>query len=214
MPVLLDHPRPEGSTGLTEAVLALTYDPSVLSVSASDITLGSIPGQGKGWQLVSVVDPATGQIGIQLYSDTPITATQAGSLVNIAFHVLPGATVPATAVQLVNAVTPNGQSFGTELADAQAAMILSPGVDRSVVLTGVSTRWLSSEAPIEHARSVQDARSSALPWSIVEPGLSETPARVRVTVPAILASDDALAVLSNGAVAGETRSHHSRRAWL
>ena len=42
--VMLDHPHPAGSTGMTEAHLALTYDPSVLSVSASDITLGSIPG--------------------------------------------------------------------------------------------------------------------------------------------------------------------------
>ena len=30
--VLLDHPHPAGSTGLTEAVLALRYDPSVLTV--------------------------------------------------------------------------------------------------------------------------------------------------------------------------------------
>jgi hypothetical protein len=37
-----------------------------------------------------VVDAATGQIGITLYSTTAITATQAGSLVNIAFHVVPG----------------------------------------------------------------------------------------------------------------------------
>src|SRR4029077_16081652 len=46
VPVVLDHPRPEGSTGLTSAILALTYDPSVLSASASDITFGAIPGMG------------------------------------------------------------------------------------------------------------------------------------------------------------------------
>ena len=88
--VMLDDPHPAGSTGLTEAILALTYDPSNLSVSAADITLGSLPGLGQGWQLNAVVDQTTGQIGIEIYSMTPITATQAGSLVNITFHVLPG----------------------------------------------------------------------------------------------------------------------------
>jgi len=53
--VMLDDPHPSGSTGLTEAMLALTYDPAVLTVSASDITLGSIPSLGTGWQLSSVV---------------------------------------------------------------------------------------------------------------------------------------------------------------
>ncbi len=88
--VNLDHPHPAGSTGMTEATLALTYDPTILSVSPADITLGSIPSLGTDWQLNSVVDAATGQIGIEIYSLTPITATAAGSLVNIAFHVQNG----------------------------------------------------------------------------------------------------------------------------
>ncbi len=137
VPVLLDHPHPVGSTGLTEAVLALTYDPKMVSASPSDITLGSLLDHGTGWQLSSVVDQTTGQIGIELYSLTPITATHAGSLVNIAFHVLPGQTAPTTAVQLVSAVTPNGQQFSTEVADTEGAMILSPGVDQVQVQTSV-----------------------------------------------------------------------------
>jgi hypothetical protein len=135
--VLLDHPHPDGSTGMEEAVLALN-DPKVLTVSASDITLGSIPGLGIGWHLVSVVDQATGQIGIDLYSTTAITATQAGSLVNIVFHVLPGAFVPSAAVQLVNSAAPNGQWFSTEVADSEGQFKLSPGLDRLVIQTGSS----------------------------------------------------------------------------
>jgi hypothetical protein len=134
--VMLDDPHPAGSTGMEEAVLALTYDPKVLTVSSSDITLGSIPCSGTGWHLVSVVDRATGQIGIDLYSTTPISSTQAGSLVNIAFHVVPGL-VPATVVRLANAVTPNGRYFGTEVADDQGKYVLSPGKDRLVVETGL-----------------------------------------------------------------------------
>jgi hypothetical protein len=143
--VLLDHPHPVGSTGMEEAVLALTYDPKVLTLSASDITLGSISGLNSGWHLVSVVDQATGQIGIDLYSTTAISATQAGSLVNISFHVVPGAAVPATGVALVNSVTPYGLSFSTEVADDQGQYILSPGMDRLMVETGSSS--VSSLAP-------------------------------------------------------------------
>src|SRR5205807_1223484 len=43
--VMIDDPHPAGSTGMTEATLALRYDPAVLTVSSSDITLGSIPKQ-------------------------------------------------------------------------------------------------------------------------------------------------------------------------
>jgi N-acetylneuraminic acid mutarotase len=157
--VLLDHPHPAGSTGMEEAVLALTYDPKVLSVSSSDITLGSIPGLTSGWHLVSVVDQATGQIGIDLYSTTPITATQAGSLVNIAFYVVPGTAVPDTAMQLVSAVTPNGRSFSTEVADDQGQYFLSPGIDRLVVTTRSS---LASQPSSGGAGKAIFARSQIL----------------------------------------------------
>ena len=134
--VNIDHPDPQGSTGLTSVTLALKYGPAMLSVTPADITLGSIPSQGSGWQLKAVVDQATGQIGIQLYSLTPITVNQAGSLVNIAFHAMPGSTVPSTSVQLVDTVTPNGQWFGTGVADSQSALILSLGVDRLLLPAG------------------------------------------------------------------------------
>ncbi len=114
--------------------MTLTYDPTVLSVSAADITLGSIPGQASGWQLNAMVNAATGQISIQLYSPTPITTDQAGTLVNVAFHVKSDTSVShATTVQLLKSQT--------VLADAQAAMILSPGLDWTSVLT---SDWLQT----------------------------------------------------------------------
>ncbi len=123
VPVLLDQPHPKGSTGLVEAELALSYDSTALNLSASDISLGSIPTQGSGWQLTSTVDAATGQITIQLYSANPITSNGAGSLVNIAFHEKSGAAAAATTtVQLLSSMT--------VLADAQAAMILTPGISQ------------------------------------------------------------------------------------
>jgi ELWxxDGT repeat protein len=134
--VLLDHPRPEGSTGMTQAILALNYDPKVLTVSTSDITLGSITGLGSGWRLESAIDQVTGRIGINLYSTTPITSAEAGSLVDITFHILPGLSVPLTAVQLVHTVSVGGQTFTTEVADEQGQFVLGPGLDR--LLIGIS----------------------------------------------------------------------------
>ena len=132
--VNVDNPAPAGSTGLDEAMLTLTYDPSALSVTAQDITLGTIPGLGTGWQISSVVDASTGQIAIELYSSTPITATTGGSLVNIAFHVTDAGRLGVgsqgtTLVQLVNTATINGQSFSTMAADTQGRMVLDIGAN-------------------------------------------------------------------------------------
>jgi hypothetical protein len=161
VPVLLDQPHPEGSTGMTEAVLALRYDPSVLSVSPGDITLGSLAGLGAGWQLTTAVDQATGQIGIALYSTTPITATQAASLVNVAFHVLPDAAVPSTVVQLVNAVTPNGEDYATQVDDSQGQFVLSPGRDRLVIQTGVR-QYVADASQPRTDRKIAAKRIAAL----------------------------------------------------
>ncbi|HYV35174.1 MAG TPA: hypothetical protein VE988_05685, partial [Gemmataceae bacterium] len=70
VPVSLDNARPEGSTGLMEAVLALRYDPAVFTVSAADVHLGTLPASGSGWKLQAVVNAQTGEIGIDLFSTT------------------------------------------------------------------------------------------------------------------------------------------------
>jgi hypothetical protein len=172
-----------GTTGMTEAVLALTYDPAVLklapaditlgstpslgrgwqihsvvdsdrgqigielySTTAADITLGSVPGLGTGWQLISVIDQARGRIGIELHSTTALTATEGGSLVNIAFRLLPGqrsqpatggVSPPWTALQLVSSAAVDGKQFNTQLDDAEGALVLSTGRDRLEVGAGV-----------------------------------------------------------------------------
>jgi N-acetylneuraminic acid mutarotase len=146
VPVLLDNPHPEGSTGMTEAVLALTYDPAVLSVSPDDIKLGSIPAHGTGWQLVVAVDPVNGRIGIQLFSTTPITTDEGGSLVTIDFQIafrgrrrISGSRVSSTplsrpTVQLVDRVVVDGQEFVTQIADTQGQLVLSTTDDRRLAL--------------------------------------------------------------------------------
>jgi hypothetical protein len=182
--VLLDHPNPVGSTGMTEAILSLSYDPKVLSVSPSDVTLGSIPNQGSGWQISSVVDAARGQIAVTLYSTTAITATDAGSLVNIAFHVAPGASVPVSAVQLVNSTMVNGRQFATQVDDAQGQFVLSPGVDRVVVSTDAPAAATVLPAPADAtptAASTEEhvvhtaAANHELPAAVIVSGQTEGP---------------------------------------
>ena len=119
--------RPAGSTGMTQALLALTYDPRVFSVSVADIRLGTVPLSGSGWVLQARVDQATGQIGIILFSATPIASSVGGSLVTIDFHVQPGAVVGATPIDLVQAVNPTGRHvFATEVSDALGAYLPMP----------------------------------------------------------------------------------------
>jgi hypothetical protein len=84
-----------------------------------------VPAVGSGWRLVPTIDPATGQIAITLSSTTPIAQPLGGSLVTIDFHQIPGASGPAS-IALVASVSPNGQCFATELADAQGSFTLTP----------------------------------------------------------------------------------------
>ena len=170
VPVLLNDPRPAGSTGLTEANLALTYDPTALSVSAADIQPGSIPSAGTSWTLTSTLDAATGQIGIQLYSMTPITSAEAGSLVTINFHVLPGATQSQTSVHLVGSVNPNGSGMvHTALDDSQGGFILTPapmnvpgGVVGSIALGGTpAVSQTAAETPAAATPAAPEASQAA-----------------------------------------------------
>jgi hypothetical protein len=142
VPVNIDDPHPEGSRGLTQAVLALRYDPALFDVSAADIQLGTVPASGSGWTLQAVADPATGQIGITLFSATPIRSAQGGSLVTIAFHVRPGA-VGASPIKLVPAVQVHGRRLYTALSDDQGPLTLhavptdaaDPGAEGRILVT-------------------------------------------------------------------------------
>ncbi|HYV38009.1 MAG TPA: cohesin domain-containing protein, partial [Gemmataceae bacterium] len=132
VPVHLDTARPEGSTGLMEAILALRYDPTVFTVSAQDVHLGTLPTSGGGWKLQAVVNAQTGEIGIDLFSPTPIVSASGGSLVTLTLHVLPGAPSGASGINLVRAVNPTGQrQFVTTASDAAGPYILHPVVTDS-----------------------------------------------------------------------------------
>ena len=123
VPVNIDTARPAGSSGLMEATLALRYNPQLFSVTAADIKLGTVPSAGSGWQLGVAINPETGEIGITLFSTTPIQSTAGGSLVTITMHVRESAPLGNAFLTLVNQVNPTGQRpYSTAVADARAPM--------------------------------------------------------------------------------------------
>jgi hypothetical protein len=140
VPVNIDDPHPEGSTGLIEAHLALVYDPHQFSVSAADIRLGSVLAAGSGWSVTPTINAVTGEIAIALSSTAPITSMLGGSLVIIDFHQNPSAPVAYTlaspaAIALVSLVNPTGaQVVTTELQDAQGTFTVSPALGNGSVL--------------------------------------------------------------------------------
>jgi hypothetical protein len=156
VPVNLSDPRPAGSTGMTQAELALTYDPKVFTVTAADVHLGTVPASGSGWTLSTVVDPTTGALAIMLVSQTPITTSTGGSLVTIDFHKV-GAVSGTTSIQLVASVNLPGQGmFSTAAFDSSDRFILSPaptntatdtGIEGQVGLQGANAKLLSEVVP-------------------------------------------------------------------
>ena len=126
VPVNISTARPPGSSGMMEAVLALQYDPQIYGVSAADIQLGTVPSSGTGWQLQVAVNPQTGEIGIDLFSTTPIESTAGGSLVTVTLHVLETGGGGSSGLKLVTRVNPTGQRvYTTEVTDAQGAWVLT-----------------------------------------------------------------------------------------
>jgi len=132
VPVNIDTARPQGSTGMVEAVLALTYNPNIFDVSAADVQLGTVPEGGSGWQLKTEINAQAGLIGVELYSNTPIQSALGGSLVTIAMHVrgepgvLTPGVAPTTALTLVPYVDPAGgpRMYQTSVADNQAEFVI------------------------------------------------------------------------------------------
>jgi hypothetical protein len=163
VPVNIDNAHPEGSTGLTEGHLALTYDPYLFTVSAADVHLGSVLAAGSGWTLVPTINPVAGEIAITISSTTPIISTLGGSLVTIDFHPIDigepngvNRRVPGQApIELVASVNPSGQQVVlTELEDAQGTFTLTPAptngfdprIDSVVFLTATPTAASPSNA--------------------------------------------------------------------
>jgi len=195
VPVNIDDAHPAGSTGLIEAHLALTYDPSIFTVSAADVHLGTVLAAGSGWSVQPTIDPVTGQIAIALSSSTPISSAVGGSLVTIDFHQadhgepsgvsrrIPG----SAAIALVASVSPNGQYVATELEDAQGTFTLTPAptngfdprIDGVVFLTAtpvavsvttemVAAAATSTTAPPETQRADSHA-ADASPFDTTNP---------------------------------------------
>ena len=148
VPVNIDDPDPAGSTGMTLAQLAVTYDPTAFTVSAADVQLGTVPASGSGWSLQTVVDSTTGQIAITLYSLTPVTTSTGGSLVTIDFHSTGATLVGTSTIKLVSSVNPNGTGeIATSIFDSENRFILSPAPSSAATGAAVDGLVDQSGAP-------------------------------------------------------------------
>ena len=137
VPVDIDDARPAGSTGMTEATLALRFNPALFSVSVNDVQLGSLPSASGGWQLTTMINAQTGEIGIDLFGNEPIGSTAAGSLVTVTLH--PRGTPPAgsTVLSLLAQANPTGQrTFQTMVGDEQGAFVLHTAASSGLWVVG------------------------------------------------------------------------------
>ncbi len=162
VPVNIDTARPQGSRGLTDAVLALKFDPQVFQVSADDVQLGTVPNSGTGWQLRTVVNDQTGEIGIDLFSLTPIQTTGGGSLVTISLKVRDTAAAGSTGLSLVSQVNPTGgRVYTTEAADPQGGLVLTPAVTSAGIVGDIVVGGAQSGASILQGMVVSHAAAAA-----------------------------------------------------
>ncbi len=156
VPVNIDTAHPSGSTGATEAILALKYNPQVVSVSAADVRAGSLT---NGWQLTTVVNAQAGEIGIDLWSTTPIQTTAGGSLVTITMHILSTAPAGSTDLMLMNQVNPTGQRvFTTTVSDSLGAFVLQMN---SGQWAGGSGQFALANTPMPADESAANMQSTA-----------------------------------------------------
>jgi hypothetical protein len=154
VPIDIDTVHPAGAgSGLTEAILAVRFDPQVFSLAPADVQLGTLPASGGGWQLVKAVNVQTGQIGIDLFGGPPMETTGGGSLVTITFHVRDTAPLGSPGlVSLTPEVNPTGQrAFHTIVSDAQGAYVIHYSINEPLNPTteaaAVRTSLLDSALP-------------------------------------------------------------------
>jgi len=204
--VNIDTARPQGSTGMVEAVLALTYNPNIFDVSAADVQLGTVPEGGSGWKLQAEVNAQAGLIGVELFSTTPIQSTAGGSLVTIAMHVLN--TAPAgTGLTLVPYVDPTGgpRVYQTSVADTQGEFVLHAAQTAAGTEPGApGLVTIAAQTPNAGGSSLEQTAQVLQASALVQPGAilasescDQTPSAIRdldvMQAPVAMAKPDWLA---------------------
>jgi hypothetical protein len=126
--VNIDTAHPEGSTGMIQGTLALTYDPTVFDVSTADVHLGTVLENGSGWEVKAEVNSQLGLIGIEFDSNAPIQSSAGGSLVTIAMHVRDAVSAGTAVLTIVPCVDPAGgpRLYQTSLQSAEGELMLNP----------------------------------------------------------------------------------------
>jgi hypothetical protein len=194
IPINIDTARPVGSTGMTDASLAFSFDPNVFAVSPSDVQFGTVPQTANGWQLKAEVNNQTGLIGIELYSSNPIQSVAGGSLVIVSMHsrsepqmVTESQVLASTApLRLVSFVDPSGgpRVYQTQVSDAHGAFVLdvvNNSAPQESTVAASSTPVVVADLAVDESRpaSVIEPLTSPLPVAIVEQIFSDLQMTVR-----------------------------------
>ena len=133
VPVNINQLTDGGSlSGLSKADFAIDFDPSVFTVSSSDVFLGTVPASGNNW-VVTAVNQAAGQLGISIKSAIPLSNSlgiqmpswSVGGVIDVDFHVQAGAPLGTTVINL--AASNSAGPTTTDAFDASgSAYTLSP----------------------------------------------------------------------------------------
>jgi hypothetical protein len=149
----------------------LRFDPRVFKVSASDVRLGSLTSNSEvtagladdAWQLTADVNSQSGEIGIVLFSLTPIPTTAGGSLVTIDMHIQSAPPPGLTTLALVNQVNPTGLlQFRTSVADAQGMFVLHSFATADGIEPGAPSQIMISAATVSTGASQEQSTAPAV----------------------------------------------------
>ncbi len=124
-------------TGLSAANFVLNYDSSLFTVSATDVSKGSVIGSTSGWAVTANVS-VPGQVIIGMSSSSSssiITSTSGGSLVTVNLHLRSG--VSLTTSQLDLAADDSGVARITQISDQKYGVyaLATPPQDNATSLS-------------------------------------------------------------------------------
>jgi hypothetical protein len=203
---------------MTDAILALAYDPASFDVSAADVHLGTVPESGGGWRLQAEVNSEKGLIGVELVSNNPVLSAAGGSLITVTMHpksALANASRTDSSLpplRFVPSVDPSGgvRVYQTQVSDAKGAFVLEQVLESGPLQTAEPD--LSNTVPEMLAAAPTDLHKlsavESVPSIIVpSPGVVPTALLAEVFSDLEKMNDDAvrdLAVLQTSAGLSQT----------
>ena len=167
-------------SGLDGGNFVIYYDQSVLSVTVSNVSLGTVPGAfspsaPNGWEVSQVNTATPGQLLIGIAATTAYTGTNGGTLVNVNFHV--SGTIPYGATTMVDLAADTNLTgtpyVPTRISTSSGSVyytLTAPPMDNA---TSLSPYVYSGSDPDDGLMSITGTVTMASRW----PSTTATPSR-------------------------------------